>query len=533
MAESSKIQRMLRSHCACRWLLLAGLAIALCFIPTHGLAQNRGKTTKRPRDVSQFRKLLSEKREKFAAALNDLAEECDKKGLSDAAAKVRLLAAPVDSGELRLPLPRDVQPPLPADLPADERFWQAQLRAQQQNYATELYALSRQAANAGHIGFALDLIREVARQNSDHIQARKILGFVRNGDEWVSAFESQMLKDKRVWTDEFGWLPKDQVARYERGERYYKRQWMGAAKEADLRRDFVNAWEIRTEHYLVKTNHSLERGVALARKLEDFHGLFFQMMAGFFNSTAEVQQLFAGTNSRPIASDARRNVVHYYRTREEYIAVLKPETKQPIEITKGIYFPTNQIAFFFYDPESDDDSTLYHEATHQLLSGSRPRNIEVGVKSDFWIIEGIACYMESFQREGNRFSVGDAGNQRLQAARTHFIKDDYYVPLREFTRMGMTAFQTAKEIRKNYSQGAALTHFFMHYDDSRYREALIEYLSQIYSPKKAEREHPESLSDLTGVDDEELDRQYAEYIRQLAPPATKETPPAAIGAEEP
>jgi hypothetical protein len=516
-----------------RWVLLL-MAAFVCFLPDCALAQNRGKVSKRPRDVSQFRRQLAERREKFVAALDDLAAICDQKSLPDAAAKIRLLARPVDSTELRLnPIPRSVQTPLTGDLSADERYWRAQLRSQQQNYAKELYALSRQAANAGHIGFALDLVREVVRHDSDHVPARKILGFVRSGDEWVSAFEAQMVKDKRVWTDEFGWLPKDHVARYERGERYFRRQWMSAAREAELRHEFVNAWEIRTEHYLVKTNHSLERGVALAKKLEDFHGLFFQMMAGFFNSTAEVQQLFAGSGARPIASDARRNVVHYYRTRDEYIAVLKPETRQPIEITKGIYFPTNQIAFFFYDPESDDDSTLYHEATHQLLSGSRPKNIEVGVKSDFWIIEGIACYMESFQRDGDRFSVGDPGTQRLQAARTHFIKDGYYVPLREFTRMGMSAFQSAKEIRKNYSQGAALTHFFMHYDEGRYREALIEYLSQIYSPTKAVRERPESLSDLTGTEDDELDRQYAEYIRQLVPPVSRESVPDAVGAEAP
>lgn len=525
---------MPRSNHVCRWLLLFSTAAAFCFCAAAGLAQNRSKGSKRPRDVSSFRKQLTERRQKFDTALEELAGVCEKKNLPEAAGQIRMLSAPVDSSELRLSaVPRQVQAPLPGDLSPDERFWRAQLKSQQLAYAKELYALSRQAANAGHVGFALDLIREVVRHDSDHVQARKILGFVRSGDEWVSAFEAQMIKDRKVWTDEFGWLPKDHVARYERGERYYRRQWMGAAKEAELRREFVNAWEIRTEHYLVKTNHSLERGVVLAKKLEDFHGLFFQMMAGFFNSTAEVQQLFAGGNAKPLAGDARRNVVHYYRTREEYIAVLKPETKQPIEITKGIYFPTNQIAFFFFDPESEDESTLYHEATHQLLSGSRPKNIEVGVKSDFWIIEGIACYMESFQRDGSRFSVGDPGTQRLQAARTHFVKDDYYVPLRDFTRMGMTAFQTAKEIRKNYSQGAALTHFFMHYDDGRYREALIEHLSQIYSPTKAVRENPDSLADLTGVEDEVLDGQYAEYIRQLTPSMTKESVPAAIGAEAP
>jgi hypothetical protein len=516
----------------CRGLLLVVLTAALIFRPADGVAQNRSKGARRTRDVASFRKQLAEKHEKFAAALEELAGVCDEKKLPEAAAGVRALARPVDSSELRLTaIPRDVQPPLKPDLPADERYWQAQLRSLQQSYARELYALSRQALTAGHVSFAIDLIREILRYDSDQRDARRVLGYVRSGDEWVSAFEARMAKAKKVWTDEYGWLLKDHVERYEKGERYYNRRWMSAANEAKLRSDFVNAWEIQTEHYLVKTNHSLERGVDLAKKLEDFHGLFFQMMAGFFNSAAEVQQLFDRGNGRSAA--LQPNVVHFYRTRDEYIAVLKKETNQPIEITKGIFFPRNRIAYFFFDPESEDDSTLYHEATHQLLTGSRPMTGEIGIKSDFWIIEGIACYMESFRREGDRFSVGDPGHQRLQAARVHFVDENYYVPLREFTRMGMTAFQSAKEIRKNYSQGAALTHFFMHYDDGRYREALIEHLSQIYSPTKAIREHPEPLDELTGVEDEELDRQYAEYIRGLVPALSEVRTPAAVGAEGP
>jgi hypothetical protein len=329
-----------------------------------------------------------------------------------------------------------------------------------------------------------------------------------------------MRKQKKVWTDEFGWLPEDHIERYRQGKRFTEsHRWISAEKDAALHSDFSNAWEIKTEHYLVRTNHSLEKGAELARKLEDFHGLFFQMMGGFFNNASEVQALFAGNAAKAGGSRLKPNIVHFYRTRDEYMGTLKSLTKQPIEITRGIYFPDSRVAHFFYDPDSDDDSTLYHEATHQLLSGSRPMTGELGMKSDFWIIEGIACYMESFQRDGDRFAVGDPGHGRLLAARKHFIADHYYVPLREFTRMGMIAFQSIKqpEIAMNYSQGAALAHFFLHYDDGRYREALIEHLSQIYSPTKAIREKPDSLEILTGVAEEELDQQYADYIRRLAP----------------
>ncbi|MBS0261166.1 MAG: hypothetical protein JSS02_04360, partial [Planctomycetes bacterium] len=327
-------------------------------------------------------------------------------------------------------------------------------------------------------------------------------------------------RQKKVWTDEFGWIPEDHVKRYQQGERCNGgSRWISVEKDEKLHRDFSKPWEIRTEHYLVRTNHSLEKGAELARKLEDFHDLFFQMMGGFFNNASEIQALFAGNAARPTAKQGKQNVVHYYRSREEYIATLKAQTKQPIEITRGIYFPDSRIAHFFYESDTDDDSTLYHEATHQLLTGSRPMTSEIAVKSDFWIVEGIACYMESFHRDGENFSVGDPGHGRLQAARAHFIRDKYYVPFREYARMGMVAFQSVKqpEIARNYSQSAALAHFFLHYEDGRYREALIEHLSQIYSPNKTVRDNPDSMEELTGVAAEELDQQYADYIQRLAP----------------
>ncbi|MFN0056311.1 MAG: hypothetical protein ACKV0T_29545 [Planctomycetales bacterium] len=494
-----------------RPLLICLVAVAALW---HSLPA-QAKSLKRPRDVAQFRRQYVERREKFTAALEELAAECARRDLREGADEVRGLAEPVNSAELRLaPLPREVQAPIPQDLPADERFWRTQLRSLQQDFSKELYLLSRTTLNAGHVGFAYDLLSEVALHDPDHSAARRILGYVRSGDEWLSAFEASMVRAKKVWHEDFGWIPRDHLERYERGERFFKNRWMSTAKETELRHDFAHAWEVRTEHYLVKTNHSLERGVLLARKLEDYYGLFFQLMAGFFNSPDQVKQLFAGSKASapPLA---KPHVVHFYRTREEYLAVVRKETTQNVGITRGIYFPRTGIAFFFDDPDSDDDSTLYHEATHQLLSGSRPQTGEVGMKSNFWIIEGIACYMESFQRDGDRLRVGNPQNPRLQAAQANYVNNHYYVPLQEFTRMGMVAFQGAPEIFKNYSQGAALTHFFMHFDDGRYREALIEHLSQIYSPIKLIRETPDSLDELTGVSAEELDQQYGEYIRNL------------------
>ena len=65
------------------------------------------------------------------------------------------------------------------------------------------------------------------------------------------------------------------------------------------------------------------------------------------------------------------------------------------------------------------------------------------------------------------------------------------------------------------AQAAGVTHFFMHYAGGQYREALIRYLSQIYSADQRIRQNNNTLAELTGVSFKELDRQYIEYLRGL------------------
>ena len=78
----------------------------------------------------------------------------------------------------------------------------------------------------------------------------------------------------------------------------------------------------------------------------------------------------------------------------------------------------------------------------------------------------------------------------------------------------MQEFQRSPDLAKNYTQASGLARFFMHYQNGRYREALVKHLAQLYSADERTRERADSLDELTGVDFPELDRQYAEDARQ-------------------
>ncbi len=139
----------------------------------------------------------------------------------------------------------------------------------------------------------------------------------------------------------------------------------------------------------------------------------------------------------------------------------------------------------------------------------------MALDANFWIVEGIACYMESYRAVNGESTVGDPHHIRIQNARERCVLDGFYVPLAKFASLGMNEFQHNRDIRKLYSQAAGLAHFFMHYDGGRYRDALIEHIAELYRTSGRARQFVRGLDELTGVSYSDLDRQYIEYMRSL------------------
>ncbi len=506
------------------WLVvLGGFCCALVSSP---VVDARAPSSRQSQEKYQavLKTSVKELQAKFAAEIEDIAKYCEAQELTLEAEEIRELAKPLKPDVLQGEnLPRQVQLEIPKDLPPAERSWRQRLRTLQREHAEKLFAAAKKALDKGMISFAYDLVREAARHNPDHEFARKLLGYERFENEWVTIYAGKMLRSKYVLTDKYGWLKKDHVERYENGERFYDGRWMSTAREAEFRRDFQNAWEIQTDHYKIYTNHSLEMGVELGRHLEDFHRIFFQTFAGFLSSREQLKKLFTGTGgSGGTASDPF--IVHYYRTEEEYVTRLQRSLKQPVKGTSGLYLSgkrtdvDKRVAHFFHNLQATQEerlATMFHEATHQLFAEAYTSNPEVGIERNFWVIEAIACYMESFQRKGDTFSLGDPHYIRFQNAQYRLLNDSYYVPLQTLCGMGMEAFQSNPNRSQNYSQGSGLAHFFMHYDDGAYRDAFIAYLAAIYNRNQKIRNNPPTLPELTEVSYEKLDQQYRDYISEL------------------
>ncbi len=453
----------------------------------------------------------------YSAQLQELADWCDKQGLSEQARITRQWMGKRDPNKLYVAdLPRAIgRPDLPPDTPAnvvewDRRFWQ--LRRQQ---AKLLEALARRAVRADRASLAFDLAIAAIREDPDFDSIRRLLGYQKYRNGWYTLYEVEKLKSGQVWHDQFGWLPAKYLRRYEQGERWSPKGWVSAEEDARLRRDITVGWDVETEHYAIRTNHSLEGGVQLGVKLEQLFRVWRELFIRYYATSAQVADLFDGRSRKKQAPFPKLHVV-YFRDREDYLRglpMLFPQLKKEVVgMSEGVYIADAKRAFFFASKEQDD-RTIYHEATHQLFHQTRAVANDVGARANFWIVEGIAMYMETLRREDGFLVLGGFDDARILAARYRLLNDRFYVPLAEFTAFGLQKLQSDPRIGTLYSQAAGLTQFLIHYDGGRYRDALVAYLSAVYSGADS----PALLAKLTGTSYAELDKQYREYLESAGP----------------
>ena len=139
-----------------------------------------------------------------------------------------------------------------------------------------------------------------------------------------------------------------------------------------------------------------------------------QTFAAFFSTPDQMLKLFqtSGSNSN-LQSRRSPYRVDYFRSRDEYVQRLINKVPQ-IGMTNGLYFTADRVAYFYYDPQQQNQDTLFHEATHQLFYENERRDRMIAMDANFWIVEGIACYMESYHVENGQSIVGDPKHVRIR-----------------------------------------------------------------------------------------------------------------------
>jgi hypothetical protein len=377
----------------------------------------------------------------------------------------------------------------------------AELRQKQ---AAALLDHARRAAAAGKTSLAYRSVCESIYEDPDYIAARRALGYTSVEGRWLTDFEVDQHRRNRVWHKRFGWIAEADVKRYEEGWRRLGRRWISAEEDARRHRDIGRGWKIESEHFEVTTNHSLEEGVRLAAELERLHRAWRQLFAGFYITPAEMTAMLErGANP----SNRRKHKVVHFKNREQYVAGLR-RIEPKIGITLGIYLDRTRTAYFFAG-EDQDAGTVYHEATHQLFKESIDAVARPGRRDHFWVLEAIACYMESIRDAGGVDVLGGLDAGRVPAARVRLLESNFYIPFGQLVALGADSLQSDPHIATIYSQIAGQAFFLMHADGARHRDALVEYLRLVYTAKAGR----DALADATGRTHEQLDRDYAAFLR--------------------
>ncbi len=389
---------------------------------------------------------------------------------------------------------------------ADE--WRQRFATLRNAQAEALFVLAEQAAEAGLASRALELANETLRENPNHEQARALFGYSREGETWLTAFEAAKAKAGEIWDDRFGWISQDDLPRYEAGERRNRAYWVSAERDAELHANIDNGWRIETEHYSITTNHSLEAGVALGQRLELLYDAWRQIFADYYLLGSQVRGAFG----RGLPSPRRKFRVMYFADEDDFRRALARELPENVQTT-GVYLAKRKTSYFYHaDPE--DFSTQYHEATHQLFQEVPSRTqLEPGREADFWLVEGIACYMESLHRHEPRESgsvayltTGGVDATRVQDARFYLFRNDFHEPLTDVSALNRIEFQRHPEIRKVYAQGGAMADMLLHTNGGAYQPALCKLLQAIYQGRRT------SLPQLTEQSFTALDELYLSHM---------------------
>ncbi len=194
------------------------------------------------------------------------------------------------------------------------------------------------------------------------------------------------------------------------------------------------------------------------------------------------------------ALDHRFSVV-LFRNRDAYAKALR--SIKDIGLSTGYYDPNQKVALFYWDGVKTQN-TVIHELTHQFFyeSNARPVLLDTDRGSGFWVVEGVALYMESMSTRACGGSwiadVGGWDSPRLQAGRYRRLHDKYWVPWDEFHTADGRVFRGEKDIRAWYSQAAGLAHLWLD-GTVEQRQSFQQYVESVY----ANKEDPKLLGDLS------------------------------------
>lgn len=276
-----------------------------------------------------------------------------------------------------------------------------------------------------------------------------------------------------------------------------------------------------SQHFAIATQGTTKQANEVARLSEQTYSIWRQIFFSHWCKSETLQQSLTSQKALVALNQPKFQIV-LFRNREAYVNQLQ-KIEPNVAVSTGYYSPRLKTVFCYWD-EATSKATLRHELTHQFFSQASGEEtvLPEELQSDFWIVEGLALYMESIQIVNvHGFDIATIGGwdaARLQPARYRRLHDEMWIPWDEFRRANNERFRTGNEIAQWYSQAAGLTHFWMD-RSSEHRQAFLDFAMRVY------RGLPSSEPLVEAQQDEKLRRDYDHFLL-LSPRKLLENPPS-------
>ena len=406
--------------------------------------------------------------QRFREQLESVADICEQNGLTAEAQVTRnwFVERYPDREYFFVPLPADTLKPQP-DADKLIQFWYRKFTQVRYDHAEQLFGLAVQMAESEENARAFQLLHEVLHENPDHAVARRALGYKQDSQG--------------------NWFRNRAVARASNPARPQRQFRWGAGTYS----------RITSKHFRIDCAGDKERGIELANRAERWYEIWGQMFFDYWSRGHSVKNWIDGKSNYKGSSHEFQMVL--FRDRDQYLSDLA--SVQGIEISSGYYSNGEEMSLFYL--ADDSLATWRHELTHQWFQETIP-TVDVPSESNHaWMVEGIAMLMESMKETEHYATVGGMDAVRLQYARLRFNREGYIESLSRLQTLSRSSLQTDSDVRKIYSQSAALCQFFM---GDKYRNQFVEFIKTVYT-------RGGHKADLDGVGKiSELDREFRDWL---------------------
>lgn len=229
----------------------------------------------------------------------------------------------------------------------------------------------------------------------------------------------------------------------------------------------ILAWRPRTylqsetPHFVLYSTADRAMTIAVAERLERFYWVWSQVFFPLWEGRTDIRRGIQGSGGIGSGNDKLQVVL--FRDFDSYVQNLQRHVPG-VERSTGFYSDQQRCTFLFAG-QGADPATWYHELTHQLLREATRSKLRVadrpGEAAEFWLIEGIASYMESVRFAPSYALVGGWESPRLQYARYRWLSAGDRMTLAELVPDGRQRVQQLEDIARWYAHAAAYTHLLM------------------------------------------------------------------------